>query len=114
MSEHFKPEKQTVSKCSELRENMQGKIFERMQNLHDDQMTAIGGIKEEIAFRKGREEALVESALTKFQAKNNGNNPTQSNGTKDVLVKILINWGPWILLLLLLGIISIFRSKGWL
>jgi hypothetical protein len=112
MSDH--EQAQTVNKCAEFREAMQNKIYERMENQHTAQMEVLGNIKEEIAFRKGREEALVKNALTQYHNNGgNGNGKIKSSG-KDILVKILIAWGPWIILLLFLGSVSILKAKGYL
>jgi len=116
MSDH--EQMQTVNKCAEFRESMQSKLYERMDKQHNAQMLVLGNIKEEIAFRKGREEALVKNALTQYH-NNGGNGNGNGNGKqkergKDILVKILIAWGPWIILLLFLGSISILKAKGYL
>lgn len=113
------PQPQTVSKCADLREAMQDKIFTRMQKHHDDQMETLTGIKEDIAFRKGREEAVVEKALKKY-IKTNGNgtapvaNQNLTNGTRELLVRMLINWGPGIAVLAAIGAAVILKSKGYL
>ena len=110
---------QSVEKCAELRQECRDGIFKKMNDLHAVQMSTLGNIKEEIAFRKGREEKLAEDILEKF-VKRNGNgtkpvfNSNISNNTGDILIKILINWGPWIGLALILGVVSILKSKGWL
>jgi len=110
---------QSVEKCADLRQKCQREIFEKMDKQHTVQMNAMSDIKEEIAFRKGREEALAENVLAKYM-KRNGNgtasvpNAGISSDTREILIKILINWGPWIGLALILGVGSILKSKGWL
>jgi hypothetical protein len=105
---------QTVNKCAEFREAMQNKLYERIDNQHNAQMKVLGNIKEEIAFRKGREEALVKNALTQYHNNGGNGNGKPKESSKDILVKILIAWGPWIILLLFLGSISILKAKGYL
>ena len=111
---------QNVGKCAELRETCQHAIFDKMDLQHSDQMTALGKIKEDIAYRKGREEHVMEDILSKFVKRNgNGTVPIvnqnfSNNSFKEVAIKILISWGPWILFLLGLGIVTWLKSKGWL
>jgi len=112
MSEHPTPESQTVSKCADLRQNMQRDMFDKMDDQHLTQMTAMGEIKEGIAYRKGQEEAKIVGMVATSIEKNNGHDTKA--GWKDVLVKLLIAFGPYILLFLFLGIYQWLKAQGWL
>jgi hypothetical protein len=117
---------QTVSKCADIRDSMQRNIFKQMQDYHITQMSELGGIKEEIAFRKGQEEALVKNAIAQYQKNNgNGNNgngqkkevavsTNETKSKKDIMIEILIHWGPSIIFLSALGALFLFKAKGWI
>jgi hypothetical protein len=91
MTPPAQPQPQGVAKCAELRGQCRESIFTKMDELHGAQMKAIAGIKESLAYSKGRESA-----------------------SGSVFLKLLIAWGPFVLFLLILGMVTWFREKGWM
>jgi len=100
-----KPQSQSVDKCSTLRQECRDSIFNKMDNLHTEQMKELVTIKTDVAYMKGKQESNpIMSTLKK-----NG------NGKDNLVTKILLSpWGPIIAVIVLLGIIALSRSKGWL
>lgn len=54
-------EHRTVDRCSELREECQGKIFTKMDELHEKQMAVLSEIKEHQAYEKGLQNGKQEA-----------------------------------------------------
>jgi len=98
-----RPQHQNLTECARLRESCQRAIFTKMDDQHACQMKVLVEIKEQLAFARGREAALAGCS-------------TNKGGKRDwtaIAIKFLIAWGPMILLLIALGMISWLRNKGW-
>jgi len=100
-----KPESQTVGKCADLREDMQKKLYEKMDKQHGRQMDTLGEIKQEIAYRKGQEDARIKSIVTETNGKKEFN-------WKQFFSNAIITWGPPFLFIVIWGFISWLKSKG--
>jgi hypothetical protein len=94
------PQPQSVGRCAELRETCQGKIFEKMDALHHIQMMKMSEIQEEIAYQKG--------------CSNGRQSSKEASPWRDAFIKALFTWGPPLLFLVLIGGITLLKSKGWL
>ena len=109
MTEVRKPESQSIGKCSELRQECRGAIFEKMDALHEKQMIKLEKIQTDVAFMKGKQESNPLINIPKKNGNGNGNGRTQ-----DILIKFLIMWGPPFALIVVLGFISWMKLKGYL
>ena len=94
---HNKPESQTVRGCAKLREDCQTKIFEKMDNNHTVQMTAIGKIDTKMAFMDG---AASATRPVTNDIKRNGNGKRDWG---DFGLKLLVAWVPFIAFIILLA-----------
>lgn len=116
-TEH-KPETRTAQTCMDLREQCQDKIFGAMKKNHDEVMGAIGTIKEDVAFMKGQQAALHPSGSQPAPIPVSTNTVSKKENGKinwgEVILQVIISWAPGLGLLLVLGLIAILRSKGWL
>ena len=97
-------ESQSLSKCSELREACQEKIFAKMDDQHGIQMKALGEIKTELAYQDGVENGRREELPI---------SPNESNW-KSMLFKVMLMWGPPFLFLSGLGCVYWLKSAGYL
>jgi len=111
-----KPESQSVRGCSELREKCQKEIFDKiddqrekmeskMDTQHQTVMGAIGNIDKKFAFMEGA--ASVKPRTNGIKKNENG-----KRDWGDVAIRFIISWGPWILMLFGLGLISWLKSNG--
>ena len=107
MNDSITPEKQTLAKCAELRQQCRESIFEKMDNQHETVMTAIGKVDKGVAFMKGQMKGNPKPIPVT-------NSCTKNGKWKEVFIKIFIAWGPWIMFFLGLGIYTFLKSKGWI
>lgn len=100
------PESQTVRDCAKLRQECQRALFAHIDEKHDAQMTELGEIKEKLAFQAGQANG----------ARNCGTalNAPIKRDWSGMILKALFTWAPGIALLVVLGLISWLKSKGWL
>ena len=109
-----KPESQTLSQCTKI----QSGIFKKMDENHKEIMTEVGGIKVDIAFMKGEKQQADKIATAPplpFVVSNSvTNDETGKIKWKEVIIQALIAWAPGLGILLVLGMIAILKSKGWL
>jgi len=95
----YNPQPQSIGDCAKIRESCRSSIFEKMNENHLLQMKALSEIKEDIAYQKGC---------------SNGKSLLIPSPWRDAFVKAIFSWGPPILFLIVIGGISLLKSKGWL
>ena len=108
-----KPESQTLSQCTKI----QSGIFKKMDENHKEIMTEVGGIKVDIAFMKGEKQQADKTATVPSAPIVTNAVSKHENGKinwKEVIIQAMIAWAPGLGILLVLGMIAILKSKGWL
>lgn len=100
------PESRSVNDCARLREECREGIFSHIDKRHNAQMLVLGEIKEKLAFQEGRANGIRNCETTL-------NAPIRRDWG-EMFLKTLFTWAPGIALLVVLGLISWLKSKGWL
>ena len=107
INQKVKPESQSIRDCSSLRENCQNKILGKMDKQHEIQMLAIEKINISIAYMKGQSDPKVLNAT----------NSVKKNGKRDwidIVIRMMIAWAPGLVILMILGIVALLKSKNYL
>ena len=98
-----KPQSQTVSKCAELMNDSQRNMFDKMDIQHNAQMGAIGEIKTEVTFMKGKMEGMP---VINSQIRNG------KKDWRDIIIRFIIAWAPALVFLAIIGLVVVLKSKG--